>query len=230
VNVLAFDASTEILALSVMTDSASYSCVCDSGIKHAERLVPLIEAALGECGLSAGRLDLVVCAKGPGSFTGLRIAMATAKGLCAGSSAAMVSVPTLDYLAAPLAHSSGIVVPIIDARKGRVYAGLYYGGKLRGEYLDLSLAALLLRLENADDLVFTGPDADLAAEIALERPGWRIDELSRSPRPECLARIGKALFEERGPDGPGSSPLYIRESEEDLGITRPRDAAGAFHG
>jgi tRNA threonylcarbamoyladenosine biosynthesis protein TsaB len=230
VNVLAFDASTEILAVSVSTPTAAFSCQSDSGIKHAERLVPLIEAALSECGISARELGLVVCAKGPGSFTGLRIAMATAKGLCAGSGAAFVSVPTLDYLAAPLLESPEIVVPLIDARKGRVYSGIYSGGRLSGGYLDLALDSLLPRIENADRLVFTGPDADLAAEIALERPGWRIDPLHRNPRPECLARLGVGLLESRGADGPGSSPLYIRENEEDLGITRPRDAAGEAHG
>lgn len=229
-NVLAFDASTEVLAVSVSTPTASFSCVSGSGMKHAERLVPLIEAALAECGISAGELGLVACAKGPGSFTGLRIALATAKGLCAGSGAALVCVPTLDYLAEPFLDGSEIVVPLIDARKGRLYAGIYSGGRLSGEYLDLSLDSLLTRLENADRLVFTGPDAGLAAETALERPGWRIDPFHASPRPESLASLALRLLESRGADGPGASPLYIRENEEDLGITRPREAAGAAHG
>ena len=86
--VLAFDCGSELLALAVKADARAFSCVCDSGEKQAESLLPLVESAMARCGLEPRELDLVVCARGPGSFTGLRIAMSTAKGIAAGSGAA----------------------------------------------------------------------------------------------------------------------------------------------
>lgn len=228
--VLAFDASTDLLCLGLDAPRASFSCVVGSGNGQAERLAPLIESALERCSLGAKDLDLVVCASGPGSFTGLRIALATAKGLCAGSGVPLVTVPTLDYLARPFAHSSDTVVPVIDAKKGRVYSGIYRSGSLCGEYLDIPFLELLARLEGEEGVVFTGPDASLGEESSLARPGWRVDPDCRRPSAAALAEAGITAFESRGADSPAASPLYLRVSEEDLGITRPRASGHAARG
>jgi tRNA threonylcarbamoyladenosine biosynthesis protein TsaB len=227
---LAFDCSTEVLALAVKADSLAYSCVCDSGAKQAESLLPSIENAMARCSLVPAELELVACARGPGSFTGLRIAMSTAKGLAAGSGAAMVSVPTLDYLARPFARERAAVVPLIDARKGRLYAAVFEGGRRLGEYLDCGLEALVSVLEPFERVLFTGPDADIAEQAALGRDGWEIDPYHRSPRAECLIELASMILAERGADEPGSNPLYIRESEADLGITMPQRSIGAPNG
>lgn len=215
---LALDCSSPIMAVALETEAGVHSRIGMVGRRHAELLMPTIEALMAEAGLEAADLDLVVCGKGPGSFTGLRIAMASAKGIAAGSGRPLVSVPGPDWLAEPFRSFAGLVVPVLDARKGRLYAAVYSGGIRHGSYLDLSPADLAAHLGGATSVLFTGPDADLMLPMAADRDGWDIDRFWRSPRPECLVSLGKALYEERGPDSPAEGPLYLRESEEDMGI------------
>ena len=216
--VLAFDCATNILATALETEAGISIRVFSGGLRHAELLMPTVASLLSDAGLEPSDLDLIVCGKGPGSFTGLRIAMASAKGISAGSAVPLVSVPSLDWIAEPFRASEGLVVPVIDARKGRLYAGIYSQGKRSGDWLDLSSVDLVGRLEGREEILFTGPDADLLSEMAAERPGWDIDRFYRCPRPECLISLGKEAFEMRGADSPAESPLYFRESEADLGI------------
>lgn len=212
------DCSTRILALALETETGVSLRLCDAGRRHAELLMASVDSLMSEAGLSPSDLDLIVCGKGPGSFTGLRIALASAKGISAGAGVPLVTVPGLDWLAEPFRDRSGLVVPLIDARKGRLYAALYEAGSRASGWLDLAPADLSARLEGRDKVLFTGPDADVMIETAAERPGWDIDRFWRCPRPECLISLGKDLFETQGPDSPAASPLYVREGEADMGI------------
>ncbi|MCK7577233.1 MAG: tRNA (adenosine(37)-N6)-threonylcarbamoyltransferase complex dimerization subunit type 1 TsaB [Chromatiales bacterium] len=72
----------------------------DAGLRHAQRILPAVDLCLKEAGLAVGDLDLLACAAGPGSFTGLRIALATVKGLSSALGIPFVTVPTPDCLAA----------------------------------------------------------------------------------------------------------------------------------
>lgn len=92
---------------------------------HSERLLPLIALWLQEAELSLKDIDGIAVTSGPGSFTGLRIGVATAKGLAQAAGKPLLGVPTLDALALNLAGSSGIICPILNARKGEVYTALY---------------------------------------------------------------------------------------------------------
>ena len=113
-NVLALDTSTEILSIALVCDPpgadatrdrtkseplpGTYAVTRDVGLKHSRLLMPLIDRLLGDAGLRPSDLDLVACTRGPGSFTGLRIGMATAKGL-ATSIAAQSSTSLIGPLA-----------------------------------------------------------------------------------------------------------------------------------
>jgi tRNA threonylcarbamoyladenosine biosynthesis protein TsaB len=216
---LALDASTGVLSCALSWEGGWAQASSSSGLTHAERIIPMAEALLSSSGVSPGDLDIVICASGPGSFTGLRIALSTAKGICAGSGAALVLAPTLEYMASGCS-SAGLVIPVIDAKKGRAYAALYRAGKREGEILDLSSTDLAGRLYAEENVVFTGPDADLMEEAAAERPSWSVDPWHGRPRPEALVALGLRLYAERGPDGPGAGPLYVRNEEADIGITR----------
>jgi tRNA threonylcarbamoyladenosine biosynthesis protein TsaB len=92
---------------------------------HSERLLPLIDTWLRQAELGLEELDGISVTIGPGSFTGLRIGIATAKGLAQGADLPLVGVPTLDAMALNLAGCSGLICPILDARKGEVYTAVY---------------------------------------------------------------------------------------------------------
>lgn len=92
---------------------------------HSETLLPMVDELVSMLEIDLSSVDAIAVAGGPGSFTGLRIAAATAKGLGMALAKPIVSVPTVDGMAYNLWGSSNIVCPIMDARRGQVYTGLY---------------------------------------------------------------------------------------------------------
>ena len=95
------------------------------GLTHSEQLLPTIDTLLKECRRSLGDVEAIAVSAGPGSFTGLRIGMATAKGLAQGGGQRLVAVPTLEAMARQLMGLSYLVAPMQNARRNQIYAGLY---------------------------------------------------------------------------------------------------------
>ena len=92
---------------------------------HSETLLPMIDALVKEVGVDKKEIEAIACASGPGSFTGLRIGCATAKGIGLAMGVPIVPVPTLMGLAFNCAVSDRLVVPLMDARRGQVYTAAY---------------------------------------------------------------------------------------------------------
>lgn len=128
-NVLALDSSTDLLSVALVTPAGKAEASLDLGLKHAERIVDLVDFCLSRASLKPSDLDLVACARGPGSFTGLRIGMATAKGMALALGKPWISVPTLDCLAWGREAFQGAVAPVLDGRRGRVYTAIYERGR-----------------------------------------------------------------------------------------------------
>ena len=134
---LAFDTSTEILGICLEQDDKYYSYSAKAGLKHSENLLKEIDHLYSSSGIDKKSTDLIVCAKGPGSFTGLRIGMSIAKGLSDGFGCPMISVPTLDILACGYSYLKGAVMPVLDAKSGKVFTAVYVDGKRVTDYLDI---------------------------------------------------------------------------------------------
>lgn len=92
---------------------------------HAEKLHVFIEEVLEESEISKENLDAVAISKGPGSYTGLRIGVSAAKGLAFALDIPLISIPTLQVLAAQAKNQEGFIVPLIDARRMEVYSAVY---------------------------------------------------------------------------------------------------------
>jgi tRNA threonylcarbamoyladenosine biosynthesis protein TsaB len=212
-NVLAVDSSTDILAVALKTDSGWSEASLDLGLRHAERVMELVDACLSHAGMNRREIGLSVCAAGPGSFTGLRIGMATSKGIAAGLGIPWLAVPTLDALAWGYGCFPGAVAPIIDGRKGRVYSAIYLRGARVSDWLDVPLAKLAALLDTYPEALITGPDAELFRELASERSGFRVDERARAPAAKAMAILGLDSFLRHGPGSTEDGPLYLRPSE-----------------
>ncbi len=106
----------EILAIKEL-NNGNYS--------HAEVLHPFIEDVLKEAKLSPKKIDAVAVSKGPGSYTGLRIGVSAAKGLCFAFDKPLISIDTLTSLSHAISIDEGLIVPMIDARRMEVYASVY---------------------------------------------------------------------------------------------------------
>jgi len=211
--VLALDCSTDLLSVALRCDSGFAEVTLDLGLRHAESLTGLIELCLARASLEPKDLDLIACALGPGSFTGLRIGMATAKGMALALGKPWIAVPTLDALAWGKEHFSGAVVPIVDGKKGRFYSAIYVHGFRVSAWLDLSLARLLELMDTYPDVLFTGPDSSFFEEASGTRGGMRIDRAGRNGAALAMCELAKEIFARDGKTADDSGPLYLRPSE-----------------
>lgn len=212
-NILLFDTSTDTLAAGVLRDDGRLFAAARSDLKHSEILLPAIEGCLAAAELSFRDIDLIACAKGPGSFTGLRIGLATAKGLALALDIPWRGVPTLDCLAFGRGGPGLTVIPLLDARKNRVYAALYRDGLRISDYLDIAPDSLLALAEREGEAVFVGADADIFTDYVLERPGFRIEGDDPEKRLWGLAALAEAHYRDSGGEEADEGPLYLREPE-----------------
>lgn len=122
---LALDTTTRLTGLCLWQGGALEMRRFAPPLTAGGHLLPAVDAMLGARGLRAGELDLVCLANGPGSFTGLRIGLATAKGLVYGSGAALLPLSTLEVLAWQAPLQEGLVCPVVEARRGEVFTAVW---------------------------------------------------------------------------------------------------------
>jgi len=124
---IALDASTEACSAALLVDGAVIERYQLAPRRHAELILPMLESLLGETGLSVTDLDALAFGRGPGAFTGLRIAAGVAQGIAFGADLPVVPVSTLAALAQGVYHEQGAtrVLAGIDARMHEVYWGRY---------------------------------------------------------------------------------------------------------
>jgi len=124
--ILAIDSATLAAGIAVLDDNrVVVEGYLHTRKVHSERLLPMLEHWLREAELTLAEIDALAVTTGPGSFTGIRIGMATAKSLAQVMNKPLLGIPTLDALALNLAGSTGLIAPMLDARKGEVYTAFY---------------------------------------------------------------------------------------------------------
>jgi tRNA threonylcarbamoyladenosine biosynthesis protein TsaB len=120
--ILALDASTPVTTVTLANDREVLAEVSATTRGASETLLPAVHAALDLAGEDLGSVERVLAGVGPGTFTGIRIAAATARALSAGTGISLAKNSTLDALAAPALSCSGDVLAVLDARRGQVFA------------------------------------------------------------------------------------------------------------
>ncbi|RPJ07726.1 MAG: tRNA (adenosine(37)-N6)-threonylcarbamoyltransferase complex dimerization subunit type 1 TsaB [Spirochaetaceae bacterium] len=212
-NILALDTATNVMGIAATTDEHRICIQANIGFHHGESLFPWMDRMFRELELNPKDLNLVICTIGPGSFTGLRIGLSTAKGIALAAECPVVGIPTLDLYAASHAHLRGLVIPLLDARKNRFYTACYSHGKRTSEYLDLAAAETAALAGKDDTVLFTGPDAAVLAPILTE---GRATILPQQADLELLVSLGIRKLEEDGPLDPAAGPLYLRRCEAEM--------------
>ena len=99
--------------------------IAEEGYSHAERLHVFMEEIIKEVGITFQDLSAIAVSQGPGSYTGLRIGVSAAKGLCYALSVPLIAVDTLQVLASQANVSSGLIIPMLDARRMEVYSAIF---------------------------------------------------------------------------------------------------------
>lgn len=220
-NGLALDTSTEVLSVAASLGSQTVSVTRIGPLGHGRHLAQIIDWCLTRLGMQPAELDYVACARGPGSFTGLRIGMATAKGIAAGLDAhpfPLVSVPTLELFAAEAAPWPGLVIPVIDAKKARFYSGAFRNGTRLAADVDASPEVIermaeTLRSSVDEPMLLCGPHARaLSEQLAITHTVRR----SRSGVATVLLNLAAERAAGGEFDQPDAGPAYLRGSDARL--------------
>lgn len=197
---------------------------------HARTLLGLVDAALGAAGVGLRDLDLLAVSIGPGSFTGLRIGLSVAKGLALATGLPVVGVPTLEAYARAAGPRPGLLCPVLNARKGELYAAAF---RWRGAVPECVVAPAALAPERFAVLLRTpctlvGDGVDAYAELWRRELGEAAELIPLAalpPSAAAVARLGAARAATLGADDLAAlEPSYCRLSQAEAG--RDSGAAG----
>ena len=200
---LAFDSTAKAASVAVCDGEkllALYNI--DNGLTQSELLLPMAENMLKSLNLSFSDVELLACAVGPGSFTGVRIGVALVKGIAFGRGIPCVEVSTLDELAENLRGLRGIIVPCMDARRQQVYTATYRGhdGELEKLTEDraMAISELAEELKAYDEPIYLSGDGYAVAKRGLEAAGIKVEatpELLIAENAYSVARIAVRKYE-----------------------------------
>jgi tRNA threonylcarbamoyladenosine biosynthesis protein TsaB len=125
--ILNIETATKNCSVSIAENGKTIQCkeIAEIGYSHAEKLHVFIEKILNENQLTFNNLSAIAVSQGPGSYTGLRIGVSAAKGLCFAMGIPLIAVDTLQILASQVKVENGIIIPMIDARRMEVYSAIF---------------------------------------------------------------------------------------------------------
>ena len=220
--ILAFETSAKAASVALTEDgkllAESYQ---NTGMTHSQTLMVMAEDLLKQCALTVSDVDAVAVAEGPGSFTGVRIGVAAAKGFAWGRQLPCYGVSTLEAMAVSLGAYQGYVCPVMDARRSQVYNALFYvnHGILTRLTPDRAIALSDLKTELLDKnepVFLVGDGSNLCYRTLHEEvPGLVLPPEHRMHQ----RAVGVALLAEKmaasGEPGDGAAltPNYLRLSQ-----------------
>lgn len=217
--ILHIETSTNVCSVAVSHDgTVVYDKDDFSGPNHAEKLGVFVDEALSFIDQSLLTLDAVAVSSGPGSYTGLRIGVSMAKGICYGRDAKLISIPTLELLCVPvlLGHDEieddALLCPMLDARRMEVYAGIWNRAlkPIREISADIVTAETYKDYLNEHPVYFFGNGASKCMETIASDNAHLIDNihpLARNMMPLAEQRFNKGMFE----DVAYFTPSYLKD-------------------
>jgi len=220
--ILAFETSAKAASVALMAgDTLLGESYQNTGLTHSQTVMSMAESLLAACGKTVADVTAVAVAAGPGSFTGVRIGVAAAKGFAWGAELPCYGVSTLEAMALHLGVWQGYVVPTMDARRSQTYTALFHAdaGKLTrlAEDQAISFEELKNLLKNREEPIFlVGDGAVLCYNTLCEAvPGLVLPPEHRCHQRAAGVALAAKRMMERGEPGDGASlaPNYLRLSQ-----------------
>lgn len=225
--ILAIDSSGLVASVAIVTEE---ECIAEYTVNykktHSQTLLPMLDAISAMIDLDGSSIDAIAVAKGPGSFTGLRIGSATAKGLAAAWKKPIIPIPTVDALAYNCYGSDKLICPLMDARRSQTYTGLYKFVRRNDTYdMDVIVPQTVVDIEQiandinvrGEEVIFLGDGVPVFAE--------KLQEIMRVPYsfapPSCnrqraalVGTLGISYYKQGCMEKPEEhAPEYLRLSQ-----------------
>ena len=221
--ILALDSSGLVASVAVVeNDNLLGEYTMNYKKTHSQTLLPMLDQVAGMMELDLNTIDVIAVSAGPGSFTGLRIGSATAKGLALALDKEIVSVPTVDAMAFNLWGTANQICPLMDARRNQTYTGLC---EFEGDTFKTILQHCVVMIDEIIDIIntsgrktiFLGDGIDVFKEYIAEHitvPYTFAPAMSNKQRAASVAVLGGRLYEEGKAEAAADhKPDYLRLSQ-----------------
>lgn len=222
-NLLAIDASGIAGSVAYIKDGklAGEYYICDK-LTHSQTIMPMLEDMKALLNINLEEVDAVAVTSGPGSFTGLRIGVTTAKALALALEVPIIGVPTLDTIAHAMVYTDYLICPIMDARRNQVYTALYKWEannlKRLTEHMAVDIEAYILELSDREEkIIFLGDGVSVYENIIKEKLGEKAvfaPSFCNLQHASVLADVATKLYKEGQVEDPALFvPIYLRKSQ-----------------
>jgi len=191
------------------------------GLSHSERIIPLLDEILKRNGMAIKDVNGIAVSIGPGSFTGIRVGVSTARGLAQSLNIPLAGIPSLDGLAFGTGTSGEVVCPMIDALRREIYTALYKGRKRLTAHQLIGIEKWLEILKDKKEtILFLGDPVDIYENLIkdfLKNRAKIVEKDKRYPSAARIAELGlEKLVSGEGKKYDEVFPLYIRRPEAEV--------------
>ena len=223
-NILSFDTSTKAASIALLNDNELVGEIFINDKRtHSQKLMPMVESLFRLADITADDLDLLAVCIGPGSFTGLRIAMATVKAMAHAKNLKIIAVDSLESLAFNVSDSDKKIIPVLDAQGKNLYTASYRFSDGDYERIDeievVEVEELLNKIEkNGEEVIVLGEGLDKCRE-RFDLDNVEIPSLDKNvSKASSVACIAKNKFEKNIDVHSCYDivPMYIRKSQAEI--------------
>lgn len=222
---LAVDSATNRLTVSAKNDDKYFSMIFDIGMHQSQTLIPAIDYVLAKVGLTSDELDFTCLCIGPGSFTGLRIAVSALKTIELAKNVPVYAVSSLKTYAEPFFKFSLPILSCVDAKKDKFYASIYEKDVQLWPDGDYEISEIAEKISGYKEIIIAGPDSKLLKEILEKENVCKNVKLitlkAQVDTGESLLNLASEMFsknEESLKDFEG--PVYLRASEAEIKLSK----------
>lgn len=209
--ILSIDTASDICSVALLEDLTLIKelNICDSKT-HSENLMPLIQQLLQETGCSLSQIDLIACDKGPGSFTGIRIGIATIKAFSFAKSIPVIGISSLEALSYNVLNPTNIICSLIDARNNQVYCGIFNNKyELLEDYLADDISVIIQALNKYSNIIFVGNGANIHQNLLHGTFSTNNEQSAFSLGKCAFHKFSNGYFE----NADNLLPMYLRKSQ-----------------
>lgn len=215
-NILAIDTSCELCLTAILEkDKVIDENNLDNGKTHSENLMPLIQELLSRNKLDVKNINLIACSVGPGSFTGIRIGVASIKSIAEVLNIPVASVTSLEILASNIDKEDATKVSLIDAKNNQVYCGIFDGEK--EEYFADDINVIIDKIKIHKNIICVGNGAVLHRELLKEKINNMEFADNNKQSAVNTGIIGYNKFLNNNlKDADTIAPIYLRKSQAEI--------------